>query len=155
MLAEAKKESDRIVDQAHKNEERLRQKIAQEMEEKTVTHAAEIFKAVFSARVNQQVNREFNEELVAAFEALDGESITIDADEGEIRTSQPMEAEQKKRLEELLVRKFHRPVRLVERIDPDLLSGLVLKLGSLEIDGSLRNRLEEAVQEVTKGASAA
>jgi F0F1-type ATP synthase delta subunit len=37
-------------------------------------------------------------------------------------------------------------------VDDSLLAGLVLKMGSLEIDGSLRNRYQEAVQEVKKEA---
>jgi F-type H+-transporting ATPase subunit delta len=63
-----------------------------------------------------------------------------------------MMADQKKRLDDLLSTKFGRPIRLVERIDPALLSGMVVKLGSLEIDGSLSSRMKEAIEEVTKTA---
>ena len=152
MLAEAKKEGDRIIEQAHKNEERFRQKISQDMDQKAVGYAGQVVKLVLGDRVTEQVNREFNEELVEALDGIDADSITIDSDEGEVKTAQAMMAEQKKRLDELLSRKFNRPVRLVERIDPALISGMVLKIGSLEIDGSLRNRLEEAIEEVTKTA---
>lgn len=154
MLAEAKKEGDRIIEQAHKNEERFRQKISQDMEQKAVGYAGQVVKLVLGDRVNEEVNREFNEELIEALDGIDADSITIDSDEGEVKTAQAMMAEQKKRLDELLGRKFNRPVRLVERIDPALISGMVLKMGSLEIDGSLRNRLEEAIEEVTKAAGA-
>lgn len=152
MLAEAKKEGDRIIEQAHKNEERFRQKISQDVDQKAVGYAGQVVKLVLGDRVTEQVNREFNEELVEALDGIDADSITIDSDEGEVKTAQAMMAEQKKRLDELLSRKFNRPVRLVERIDPALISGMVLKIGSLEIDGSLRNRLEEAIEEVTKTA---
>jgi F0F1-type ATP synthase delta subunit len=152
MLAEAKKESDRIMEQAHKNEERFRQRIVQEMEQKAVGYAGEIVRLVLGEKVSEEVNREFNEELIEALEGVDADSITVDSDEGEVKTSQAMMAEQKKRLDELLSGKFGRPIRLVERIDPGLLSGMILKLGSLEIDGSLRNRLEEAIGEVNKAA---
>jgi F0F1-type ATP synthase delta subunit len=154
MLAEAKKESDRILEQAHKNEERFRQRIVQEMEQKAVGYAGNIVRLVLGEKVSEEVNREFNEELIEAIEGVDADSITVDADEGEVKTSQAMMAEQKRRLDELLSGKFGRPIRLVERIDPALLSGMILKLGSLEIDGSLRNRIEEAIGEVTKAAGA-
>ena len=37
-----------------------------------------------------------------------------------------------------------------EKVDEDLLAGIILKLGSLEIDGSLLNRYSEAAAEVKK-----
>lgn len=152
MLAEAKKEGDRILDQAHKNEERFRQRIALEMEQKAVEYAGEVVRLVLGEKVSEQVNREFNDELIEALEGLDGDSITVDSDEGEVKTGHAMMADQKKRLDDLLSTKFGRPIRLVERIDPALLSGMVVKLGSLEIDGSLSSRMKEAIEEVTKTA---
>lgn len=153
MLSDAKKESDRIVEQAHKNEEKLRQKIAIEMEQKSVKSAAEIFKLVFSDRLGGELDRQFTDELLDALNEIDGETITVDANEGEIKTSHPMPNEQKRRLEEILSAKFHRPIRVSETTDAALLAGLVLKIGSLEIDGSLRNRFEEAVGEISKSTT--
>lgn len=153
-LSEARKEGDRIMDQARKNEEHYRERIAQELEQKALGYAGEAVRLVLGEQVSEQVNREFNEELIAALAGIDGDSVTVDSEEGEVKTSQPMLAEQKKRLDELLSAKFGHPIRLVERIDPALLSGMVLKLGSLEIDGSLRNRLEEALEEAAKTARA-
>jgi F0F1-type ATP synthase membrane subunit b/b' len=153
MLTDARKESDRILEQAHKGEEKLRQKIALEMETKAVDYAGQVFKLVFGERVDAEVNKQFNEELLDALEEIDGDSITIDTAEGEVKTSQAMDVEQKRRLEGLLSEKFGHDIQLVERVDADLLSGLVLTLGSLEIDGSLRSRFDEAVQELIKSAN--
>lgn len=154
MLADANSESDRILKQARKNEEKLRQKISQEMEQKAVDYGAEMFQLVFSDKVNAELNKQFINELLEALEEVEKGSITIETDEGDVRTSQAMDPDQKKRLEELLADKFSRPVHLTERSDPDLLSGLVLKIGSLEIDGSLRNRFDEAIVEITKSTAA-
>lgn len=153
MLSDAKQEADRMIEQARKHEAKLRQQIENEMEQKAVGYGSEIFKLVFGERVDAELNRQFNEELLDALGEVEGGNITVDTNEGEVTTSQAMDAEQKRRLEELLSGKFSCSVQLTERIDPELMSGLILKLGSLEIDGSLRNRFEEATQEIVKSTN--
>lgn len=154
MLADANSESDRILEQARKNEEKFRQKIEQEMEQKAVDYGSEMFRLVFSEQVNEQLNKQFIDELLDALGEIEKGSVIIEVDEGDVKTSMPMDTEQKKRLEDLLSDKFDRRIHLTERQDPELLSGLVLKIGSLEIDGSLRNRFDEAVVEMTKSTAA-
>lgn len=150
VMADAKKEADRIVDQAKKNEEKMRQQILQDMEEKTVDFAGEVFKLVFSEKIGEAINREFITELLDALEQVDSSSITVDATSADFTASHPMAADQKERLEKLLSEKFSAQVKVNEKVVPELLAGLILKLGSLEIDGSLKNRFQEAVVEVKK-----
>jgi len=64
----------------------------------------------------------------------------------------PMSEAQRARLEGVLKEKFRKDAVLQEQVDNSLLAGLILKMGSLEIDGSLRNRYQEAVEEVKKEA---
>jgi F0F1-type ATP synthase delta subunit len=53
-------------------------------------------------------------------------------------------------MKRLLSEKFGVEVDVEEKIDESLMAGLVFKIGSLEIDGSLRNRYSEAAAEVKK-----
>ena len=154
MLSDARKEGDRIVGQAHKNEEKLRQKIVLEMDQKAVSFGGEIFQIVFGERVRAEVNRQFIEELMDALKEIDDGSISVDVGDGEVTCSEAMDTEQKRRLEQTLSAKFGRAVTLSEKTDADLMAGLILKVGSLEIDGSLRNRYNEAVAEISKNTSA-
>ncbi|MFC1497277.1 F0F1 ATP synthase subunit delta [Verrucomicrobiota bacterium] len=150
IVGEAKKEADRITDQAKKNEEKLRQQIAQSMEEKAVDYGGEIFKLVFSDKMNEALNKQFIGELLDALEEIDAASITVDASEANFTSSHSIDPEQKKRLEKLLADKFNANIKVEEKVQEDLLAGLILKLGSLEIDGSLINRYREAAAEVKK-----
>ena len=58
-LSEAKKEGERIIDQAKKNEEKMRQQLAQEVEEKAVEYGGQIFSLVFSEKINAELNKQF------------------------------------------------------------------------------------------------
>ena len=151
-LDEARRESTRILDNAKKEEGKLRAKIASDMEEKAVDYAGQVFRLVFSERIGQELNRQFIDELIDALAETDADSITIDTEETEFTSSHVIDEGQKQRLENLLGEKFGVSVKIEETVREDLLAGLVMKLGSLEIDGSLLNRYEEAATELKKTA---
>jgi len=152
VIADAKKEGERIISQAKRNEQRMREQIEQSIGEKAVEYGGEIFKLVISERVTPELNRQFIGELLDALEEVDPGTITVDGSTVEVQSSHALVEEDKKRLEELLASKFGVEASIEEATQEDLLAGLVLKMGSLEIDGSLRNRYEEAVEEVKKTA---
>ncbi|MCK5850860.1 MAG: F0F1 ATP synthase subunit delta [Kiritimatiellae bacterium] len=151
-LAEARTEGEKIIEQAKKDEERLREQIAREMEEKAIDYGGQVFKLVFSEKITTDLNKSFIAELLDALEEVDAGSITVDSSEAEFASSHPIDPEQKSRLEKLLADKFGAEVKVQEKVQPELLAGLVFKLGSLEIDGSLLNRYQEAAAEVKKTA---
>ncbi len=152
VITEAKKEGDRIISQAKRNEQRMREQIELNIGEKAVEYGGEIFKLVISERVTPELNRQFVGELLDALEEIDPGTITVDSEQAEVQSSHGLDAEDKKRLEGLLSSKFGVEATIEESLQEDLLAGLVLKMGSLEIDGSLKNRYEEAVEEVKKTA---
>ena len=76
------------------------------------------------------------------------------ADRGEIAAeaiaAAPMNEEQVKALRHELEAKMGKAVNLETRVDPDLLGGLVVKVGSMMIDASLKtklNRLKTVMKE--------
>jgi len=152
VVGDAKKESERILSAAKRNEEKLRQQVLQEMEGKAVDYGAQVFKLVFSDKLTESVNRQFIDELLDALQEVDSTSITVDSADVQFTTSHPMAADQKERLEKLLEEKFNVKIKVEEKVNKDLLAGIMFKLGSLEIDGTLLNRFQEAASEVKKSA---
>lgn len=150
MMAEAKREADRILANARQGEERLRAQVMAEMEDKAAHYAGEVLKLVCSEAVTAAVNHQFTDELLHALEEIDAASIVVDGSDQEFVSSHPMEPEQKVRLEKILADKFGLSVHVQEKVRPELLAGMIIKLGSLEIDGSLLNRCREAAAEVRK-----
>ena len=149
-LSEAKKDAQKIIDQAKANEKKMREHIEREMEEKAVEYGGRIFKLVFSDLVNAELNRIFTGELIDALNEIEPGSITVDTGQALVSTSHALPDETRARLVGVLREKFHEKAEVHETVEEDLMSGIVLKMGSLEIDGSLRNRYQEAVREVQK-----
>ncbi len=150
ILREANAESEKILQKARETEGALRKQILQEAEQQAVRYAGELFRLVFSERMTAEVNRQFLDELLDALEDVDASSITVDPTQAEFRSSTPLPPEQKARLRQLLREKFQADIPIEEKVDESLLGGLAFKLGSLEIDGTLRTRYQEALEEVRK-----
>jgi F-type H+-transporting ATPase subunit delta len=125
------------------------------MEEKAIEYGGKVFQLVFSDLMTGKLNRAFIDELVDALNEIEKGSIVVDSPEANVIVSHSLDPDQHKRLEAILKEKFHDKATLTESVDESLLGGLILKMGSLEIDGSLRNRYKEAVDEVKKGSDAA
>lgn len=151
-IEEARRESAEILDRARKNEARMRDQMEIDMEDKSVDLAGRVFRLVFSDRLNETLNDQFIEELLDALSETDASGITIDSGAVEFCASHPIKPEQKTRLKSILSEKFGITSEIEETVDGDLLAGMIMKLGSLEIDGSLKSRYQEAVSELKKEA---
>lgn len=148
LVEEAKRERDRILEEANRNKERMRQDVAREMEAKTLDNTVRVYEMVFSDEMGGRVDQAFIDELLAALEDMDSSSITIAAEAIEVGAGRPLSQASKDRIKELVARKFEVSLDVRETAIPELIAGIRLKLGSLEIDGSLQNRFREAVDQL-------
>ena len=151
-LEKAKREASDLLEKAKKEERRQRDRLSQEMESKAIDFASKMFRLVFSERLNDALNKAFIDELIDALEDTDSEGMTVDSGDTEFSASHKIDPVQKQRLQEVLKNKFSIDVNITEKIREELLAGLVIKLGSLEIDGSLLSRYQEAAAELKKDA---
>jgi F-type H+-transporting ATPase subunit delta len=69
----------------------------------------------------------------------------------DIASAQELSPQQKEELERTLGTKFGKFIRANYRVDPDLLAGIRVRVGSKEYDASLRGKLEGMRQKLTAG----
>ena len=150
MVADAKRESERIIGEAQVTRDKVRREIFDEMTTTAVEFAGQVFDLVFSEKIGSALNRQFVEELLEALEGMDEASVTIEGGSGEFISSHPLDPQQKAKMEAVLSQKFGTAIKISEKVDPKLLAGLIIRLGGLEIDGSLLSRFNEAAAEVKK-----
>jgi F-type H+-transporting ATPase subunit delta len=65
-------------------------------------------------------------------------------DVAHVTTAVALSAAQERRLTDVLSKLYRRPIGLQISVDPDVLGGLVIRVGDEVIDGSVAHRLEEA-----------
>jgi F-type H+-transporting ATPase subunit delta len=83
-----------------------------------------------------EVARAFQERVARAEHRLDVEAIT----------AVPMPDDLRKRVVQRIQGQTGATVELTESVDPDIVGGVVLRIGGVVVDGSLRRRLEELRQ---------
>ena len=87
--------------------------------------------------------------IVAAFDTL------VAARKGEasaaVTSAKPLSPAQRAALQASLKSSIKREIRMTESVDPSLLGGLVVKVGSRQIDSSLKSKLAR-LERAMKGA---
>jgi len=70
----------------------------------------------------------------------------------QVRTAEQLDDTLRKRIVEVLNKAIQKEVVLEESVDPELLGGLVVRVGDQVIDGSVRHRLEQIRQDAVRRA---
>jgi len=61
---------------------------------------------------------------------------------GKLTTVQPVDAQQERRMKEIVAEKTHGNVDFVADVNPDLIGGFVLQVGTYQLDASVSSRLK-------------
>lgn len=63
-------------------------------------------------------------------------------------TSVPLKSELKSKLVKKLEQKSGKNVKLIEKVDPSIIGGIILRMGNSQIDNSIKGRLEAVAQQL-------
>jgi F0F1-type ATP synthase delta subunit len=170
-IARAKEEAKVIVDAARRNAEkialsaaedvevrvkksigeatekarRLEAEIVASAEDRAVSLAEDVIRYTFSTKGQEILHAQLTGELLEELKKVDKAKLPAHEARAEIITPSPLSVAEENRLKEILADKLGHPVSLDEKIDEALIVGMVIKLGGLALDGSLRNKLARAM----------
>ncbi len=141
VLEEAKKEKEFIIRQAVNEKDKMREEIADEMRKSAGEHAREMMRKVLSSKNQQLLHHGLIEEILIELEGVDKEVFLQGEVNISIKTARAMSEEHKKKLSSILSSKMDGDITIGEIIDETMIGGMVIKIGSLVIDGSLKGKL--------------
>ena len=75
-----------------------------------------------------------------------GVKIEDDVSEASVTSAFPLEGKQRDRLSKKLKDVFKRDITIKENVDPKVVAGVVIKMGNLVLDGSLRDKIREKIK---------
>lgn len=149
-LAEAKAETDKLLEAARTKQEELRKELEAEITDKAAHVAADALRYVFSSQMDQGIHHYLVRDLLAELEKMEGKRIN-GTGEAHLVVPYALEEGEKEKLLEILRNKTKRKMELRVEIDRSVIAGMVLKLDTLILDGTLRAKIKEAVGYVRKG----
>jgi F0F1-type ATP synthase membrane subunit b/b' len=148
MLEDARTESERIAQQGMRHQESLRQEMEQAMHARAVERACELIRGLLPQELAQALQSQWLDALLqeglAQLPPLNGSEPPREA---HVTSAVPLSEPQRTALRRRLAAQCGREIALQETVEPQLITGLRLTLGSLVLDGTLATKLERVARQ--------
>jgi F-type H+-transporting ATPase subunit b len=142
-LAKARKEAKRLINEAIKDCQKKETGLVLQMQDKAVYLATDMVKFIFSESSQKSLHTQLIDELINEIKGLEKEKVKVEKDKIDVISTYPLDSGQKKRLKEVLSSKSKKDITLIEKTDPGVIAGLIIKSGGFVIDGSMKNKLQK------------
>lgn len=143
MLQKAREESDEIIKKAQGSKQEIRRVIEKEMEAKAVDYTITILNSVLSEKARGALEQQLVVDFIENLQKVDMRLVSPEINTAEMVTAHEIDPGSRQRLAQLLKEKLNRDIQVVSVIDPKIISGVILRFGSLNLDGSLQNFIKE------------
>lgn len=144
IVGQARTQSTEIIQQADKSRQSLLLEIEERIDKEAINKACQLIQDTLPEQFKENVHLHWVEELIEnGFSSLERLRIPQDLQEVKVICAFPLNAEQRKNLLKKLKDVFVREVTLKEEVDPKVVAGLIISIGGLVLDGSLRNKIKE------------
>lgn len=151
---ETRRETDKMLKAAQAKTESMERAIHSMVAHKSIHFSKAIIKQVLTAGALGATHDVMIEEISQQIGNIDLGQMREDIKEVEIVTIFPLGEEKMEMLKKILSDKLKKKIELKEKIDDSLVAGILIKLGSLILDGSLANKLRIATDQLEKEHSA-
>ncbi|MBI5872841.1 MAG: F0F1 ATP synthase subunit delta [Candidatus Omnitrophica bacterium] len=143
--ARAQAEAKKMLDESTDKAKRLEAEILASSEEKALTLAQELIRFTLAQTDQKALHTQLIDEFIEELKKVDKEKLTVATDHALVLTPQAMTSQEQQVLKAVLSSKLGIPVSLEEKVDVSIVGGMVVKLGGLIIDGSLKNKFNRAL----------
>ena len=147
-LEEARLESERIVQQGMETRDALRKEMERQIDGRAIQRACELIQEALPEAFRREIQQRWLEDLfqdgLTQLSRLKGEEAVQEA---KVLSAFPLAAAQRDTLRARLKEALQQELPLTEQVDPKLVAGLVITVGSLVFDGSLASRIQQAVRQ--------
>lgn len=147
LLEAAQAKADELIAQADRAAQGLLKEMAQKIEEKALLKAVGLLQRILPEGIRFEIHKKWFDDLIASgLSRLERLNIPEGIDTASVITPFTLSSPQKEALLKVIGEKLGRQIMLVEKIDPNIIAGLVVMTGNLVFDGSLRFKIEEAAR---------
>jgi F0F1-type ATP synthase delta subunit len=143
-IEQARKHSEEIIKQADSSRKMLLSEINDRISKEAADKACELLQNTLPEQIKRDVHLHWLEELIASdYSHLERLRIPKDAQEIKIVSAFELTDAQRRSLYKRLKDAIGKDMDTKEEVDPKIVSGVIIYIGSLVLDGSLKNKLLE------------
>jgi len=140
---DAKVEAKTIIDKGKQELELLKAQVVASSKDDALNLSMEIIKHTFAEEGKKSLQQQLIEELISEIERLDKEKLFVNTNKVKVTSSYPLTEEQREHLKKIIAGKINSDIEMEESIDSELITGLIIEIGTFVIDGSLANKLKK------------
>ncbi len=156
MLKEARGQADTIVQQADKTREALIGEVEERIAKEAIAKASELIQYALPEELKLVAHSQWINDLIEnGFENIGKVKIVEGVKEIKVVTAFPLKESDRAKILKKVNELLGADMDLKEELDPKIMAGIVVEIGSLVLDGSLRNKILEqttALDAAEKGA---
>ena len=144
ILNQSRIKSEEIIQQADKSRQLLVSELDERIAKEAVDKACELIQDTLPEEFKHDIHSRWTEELIEdSFSRLERLRIPEEIQEAKITSAFSLNERQRKDFSKKINKMLKHDVTLKEEIDPKLVAGIIVTIGSLVLDGSLRNKIKE------------
>ncbi len=149
LLQETHTQAEELMQQADKSRQMLLDDIKDRIAKEAVDKACELIQETLPEQFKFKVHEHWMEELMeSGFAQLERLKIPEDIKEVKITCAFALNEGQHKSLTQKLKEALGKDITLKEEIDPRVVAGFIIHIGSLVLDGSLKHKIQERARNV-------
>jgi F-type H+-transporting ATPase subunit b len=147
MVAEAQAKAAEMIQQADNARLALLAELEEKINERSVVKALQLLCVALPENIRSEIHQRWVDDLISnSFEQLDRLKVPDDVKEAKVTSAFALNQKQKLALAAKIKEKLGYEVTLIEEKDPSIIAGLVVSIGGLFLDGSLKFKIQEAAR---------
>lgn len=141
----AQQQAKKTVVEAMEKAKKVEAEMMASAEEKAVALAQELITYAFSTKGQELLHAQLIDDLIEELKKVDKTRLAVKVDTVEVLTPLQLSLHEEARIKEILASKLGFEFKVLQKIEASLIVGMVIKLGGLVIDGSLKNKMAKAM----------
>ncbi len=144
IIAKARQEGEEIIAKAQGAKDKIRQELEKEIDIKAVEFSMNILNDILTEKTKGFFDQVLVDEFIENLKNTDMSKLSPNVTSVDVVTLNPLQESAKTRLIAIVKEKLNRNISLNATIDPNLGGGVVLKFGSMALDGSIKYLIRES-----------
>lgn len=144
LINKARAEGEEIITKAQGTKDKLRKEIEKEFSMKSIDFSMQLLGMILTEQAKGILSNQLSTDFIESLKKVDMSRIAPDVSTADVVTANELDQKYKDEIAGLLSDKLKRPVQVSYTLEPQIIGGMVLKFGSLALDGSLQNLIKDA-----------
>jgi len=145
-LKQARAKSEEVLERANKAKQAILAEVDERISKEAVKKACELVEDVLSGQFKPEVHSGWVDDLIEnGFKEVKKLHIKDNITQAKVVSALPLDKKQHDKLSEKLKTIFKKKVTIKEEVDPKVIAGIIITIGSLVLDGSLRGKIREKI----------